>query len=106
MENNTLREIIGVEKEIQQSIEQSKEVARAWLETRKKEIDERLAKEEKELVASFQKAREKLEREAASRADALVKRAEQQANRIVRLENDAVARIVADHIHKILPGDP
>jgi vacuolar-type H+-ATPase subunit H len=106
MENNTLREIIGVEKEIQQSIEQAKEVARAWLETRKQEMDERLAKEEKELVASFQQAREKLEREAASRADALVKRARQQADRIVRLENDTVARIVADHIHKILPGDP
>jgi vacuolar-type H+-ATPase subunit H len=106
MENNTLREIIGVEKEIQQSIEQAKEVARAWLETRKKEMDEHLAKEEKELVASFQQARETLEREAASRADALVMRAEQQADRIVRLENDTLARIVADHIHTILPGDP
>ncbi len=106
MENNILREIIGVEKEIQQSLEQAKEMTRAWLETRRKEIDERGAREEKEIVASFQRAREKLAREAASRADALVKRAEQQADRIVRLENDTLARIVANHIHKIMPGDP
>jgi vacuolar-type H+-ATPase subunit H len=106
MENNILREIIGVEKEIQQSIEQAKEMSRVWLETRKKEMDERLAKEEKEIVASFRQSREKLEREAVSGAEDLVKLAELQADRIIQLKNDALARIVADHIHKILPGVP
>jgi vacuolar-type H+-ATPase subunit H len=106
MENNILREIIGVEKEIQQSIEQAKEMAHVWLETRKKEMDERLAKEEKEIVASFRQSREKLEREAVSGAEDLVKRAELQADRIIQLKNDTLARIVADHIHMILPGDP
>lgn len=106
MENNSLREIIGVEKELQQSIEQAKEMARAWLETRKKEMDERLAKEEKEIVASFRQSRENLAREAVSGADDLVKRAELQADRIVQLKNDTLARIVACHIHTILPGDP
>jgi vacuolar-type H+-ATPase subunit H len=106
MENNTLREIIDVEKEIQQSIEQAKEMARAWLETRKQEMDERLAKEEKEIVASFRQSRDRLVREAVSGADDLVKRAELQADRIVQLENDTLARIVAGHIHTILPGDP
>jgi len=106
MENNILREIIGVEKEIQQSIEQAKEMSRVWLETRKKEMDELLAREEKEIVASFRQSRENLAREAASGADDLVKRAELQADRIVQLKNDALARIVAGHIHTILPGDP
>ncbi len=58
MDNNILREIIDVEKEIQQSVEQAKETTRAWLETRKKEMDERLAREEKEIVDSFQQSRE------------------------------------------------
>lgn len=106
MENNILREIIGVEKEIQQSIEQAKEMTRVWLETCKKEMDERLAKEEKEIAASFRQSREKLEREAVSKAEALVKEAELQADRIVQLKNDTLARIVADHIHLILPGGP
>jgi vacuolar-type H+-ATPase subunit H len=106
MENNTLREIIGVEKDIQQSIEQAREMARAWLENRKMEMDERLAKEEKEIVASFQQSREVVAREAASEAEDLVKRAEGQADRIVQLNNDTLRRIVSDHIHSILPGDP
>ena len=106
MDNNILREIIGVEKEIQQSIEQAKEMARVWLETRKKEMDERLAKEEKEIVDSFRQSREKLEREAVIGAEDLVKRAEQQADQIIQLNNETLARIVAKHIHMILPGGP
>ena len=106
MENNILREIIGVEKEIQQSIEQAKEMARVWLETRKKEMDERLANEEKEIVDSFRLSRELLEREAVSGAEDLVKQAELQAEHINQLEDEALARIVAEHIHMILPGDP
>ena len=106
MDNNLLREIIGVEKEIQQSLEQAKETTHAWLETRRKEMDERRAREEKELIASFEQAREKLAREAASQADDLIRQAEQQADRIARLENDMLARIVANHIQNILPGDP
>jgi vacuolar-type H+-ATPase subunit H len=106
MDNNILREIIGVEKEIQQSIEQAKEMARVWLETRKKEMDEHVAKEEKEIFDSFKQSREKLEREAATAAEDLVKRAEQQADNIIQLKNETLARIVAKHIHMILPGGP
>lgn len=106
MENNILRDIIGVEKEIQQSIEQAKEMARVWLDTRKREMDERLANEEKEIVDSFRQSRELLEREAASGAEDLVKLAELQAEHINQLKDEALARIVADHIHMILPGDP
>jgi vacuolar-type H+-ATPase subunit H len=106
MDNNILREIIDVEKEIQQSIEQAKEMARVWLETRKKEMDERLANEEKEIVGSFHQSREKLEREAVIGAEDLVKRAEQEADQIIQLNNETLARIVAKHIHMILPGGP
>jgi vacuolar-type H+-ATPase subunit H len=106
MENNILREIIGVEKEIQQSIEQAKEMSCAWLENRKKEIDERLTKEEEEMAASFERLRQKAATEARSRADDVIKQAELQADRIVRFKNETLARIVADHIHTILPVDP
>ena len=106
MENNILRDIIGVEKEIQQSIEQAKEMARVWLETRKKEMDERLANEEKDIVDSFRQSREMLQREAVNGAEDLVKRAELQADHINLLKDEALQRIVADHIHMILPGDP
>jgi vacuolar-type H+-ATPase subunit H len=106
MENNILQDIIQVEKDIQLSIEKAKEMSRAWLEARKKAIDERLEKEEKENAASFQQSRQELARDAASKGDGLVKEAEIQADRIVHLKNDALARIVARHIRKILPGEP
>jgi vacuolar-type H+-ATPase subunit H len=106
MENNLLREIIGAEKEIQQSIEQEKEIVRGWLETRKKELIERLAREEKELVDSFQQSRERLAREAAGRADDLVDREKEQADRLVQVDIDVLTRVVADRIRAILPGGP
>jgi vacuolar-type H+-ATPase subunit H len=106
MANDILREIICVEKELQQSLEQAKEMTRAWLETRSQELDGLRAREEEEIAASYRQAREKLTREAANRADDLVKGAEQQADRIMRLENDTLARIVVNHISTILPGEP
>jgi F0F1-type ATP synthase membrane subunit b/b' len=106
MENGLLREIIGAEKEIQQSIEQADQAVRAWIEARKQELNERLAIEEKEIADSFKQAREKLAREAADRANDLVVREQQRAGRLDQLDNNVLARIVADRIRTILPGEP
>ena len=104
MNNDILREIINVEKEVQLSLDQARERVGFWFEARKKELDENLAREEKEIIASFQQSREGVTREATTKAADLVKRAEQQAAQITRLSNDTLADIVANHIHKILPG--
>ena len=104
--NNILREIIDVEKEIQLSLDQAKETTRIWLDERKKEMLEDLAREEKIIIDSFRQSREKLALEAASKADDLVRRAEREADLILRLNNEILNKIVANHIHKILPGDP
>ena len=104
MNNDILREIIDVEKDVQQSLDQARERMRIWLEARKHELDEDLAREEKEISASFQQSREGITREAAGKAADLVKQAEQQAAHLARLNDDALAGIVANHIHKILPG--
>ena len=104
MNNDILREIIDVEKEIRLSFDQAREMTRVRLEARKKELDEGLAMEEEELIASFQQSREGITRDAASKAADLVKRAQQQADQLARLKNDTLAGIVANHIHKILPG--
>lgn len=104
MNNDILREIIAVEKDVQQSLDQAREKMRIWLEARKKELDEDLAREEKEIMASFQQSREGITRDAVDKAADLVKQAEQQAAHLVRLNDDRLAGIVANHIHKILPG--
>ena len=104
MNNDLLREIIEVEKEVQQSLEQEKERVRLWLEARRHELDEDLAREEKEMRGSFQQSRERISREAANKAADLVKGAEQQAAQIMRFNDDTLAKMVSIHIHKILPG--
>lgn len=103
MENHTLRDIIEVEKDIQQSLDRTKETLRDWLDARKKEAEEELAQSEQELLASFQKAREQVMRDAGGRASVLATEAENRAARMTQLQHDLLAGIVAGHIKKILP---
>jgi vacuolar-type H+-ATPase subunit H len=104
MENNLLREIIDVEKEIQQSVDQTKASTSAWLDAKKKEIEQETAREEKDILALFQQARENTIRDAAKRASDLVTEAEKQADRIKHLNSQTLSGIAMNHIHKILPG--
>ena len=104
MENNILREIIGVEKEIQQSLDQEKIAAREWLDARKKEIEKDLVGQEKEIALSFQQARDDAAQDAEKKASELVEQAKKRMDRISHIENDILARIVTSQISKILPG--
>ncbi len=104
MENNILREIIDVEKEIQLSVDKAKVSIGEWLDAEKKEIEQETAKKEKDILASFQQARENSIREAASRASELIAEAEKKTDRIKHLKGQTLSGIVMNHIHKILPG--
>ena len=104
MENNILREIIDVEKEIQQSLDQAKISTREWLDSRKKEIEDDTASQEKEIALSFQQAREKAAQDAEKKASELLEEAKKRTDRITHIENVILARIVTSQIKKILPG--
>ncbi len=104
MENNILREIIDVEKEIQLSVDKAKESIAEWLGAEKKRIEQETAKEEKTIVASFQQARENTIQDAAKRASEIVLEAEKQSDSIKHLNSRTLSGIAVNHIHKILPG--
>ena len=104
MENNILREIIDVEKEIQQSLDQAKIASREWLDARKKEIEKDLVRQEKYIALSFQQARDDAARDAEKKASELVEQEKKRTDRISHTENDILARIVTGQINKILPG--
>ncbi len=104
MENNILREIIDVEKEIQLSVDAAKVSIGEWLSAEKKKIEQKTAEEEKDILASFEKARESTIRDAEKRASDLIAEAEKRADRIIHLKNQTVSDIAINHIHKILPG--
>jgi hypothetical protein len=104
MENEILRSIIDVEKDIQRSLEQARLAAEAWLEERKKEIEADCVRQEQVLIASFEEARGRLEKEAQHRAAELVKKAEHQAERLANLDNAVLVRIVTSTIGRIIPS--
>jgi phage/plasmid primase-like uncharacterized protein len=104
MENNILREIIDVEKEIQQSLDREKLKTREWLDVRKKEIASDSAMQEQNIRQSYQQAQENAEQEAAKTASELFEQSKRQTDRLVHLENDILTKIVTNHISKILPG--
>lgn len=104
MEKNILRDIIDVEKEIQQSLDQEKLKTREWLDARKKEIESDFAMQEQNILQSYQHAQEKAEQEAAKTASELFERSKQQTDRLAQLENDILVKIITNHMSKILPG--
>ncbi len=103
MDNTILRDIIEVEKEIQQSVDKARDASREWLVVRKQEISQNLAREEQELAASYQKDRENLIREAEKKSSEMLRRAEQEHARMTHLQNDTLAAIVSKEIRRILP---
>jgi vacuolar-type H+-ATPase subunit H len=103
MENDTLREIIDVEKEIQQSVDLEKLAMSKWLESKKSELEEGLARGEEEIQESFRRLREAAIENAQKRASNIFTEAEQQAARLIQLRNDVLTSYVMNHLHEILP---
>ena len=104
MDDNILREIIDVEKEIQQSLDQAKLKTQEWLDARKKEIESDSAMQEQNIIQSYHHALENSVQEAAKTASELFEQSKRQADRLAHLENDTLVKIVTNHIGKILPG--
>jgi vacuolar-type H+-ATPase subunit H len=104
MDNNILRDIIDVEKEIQQSLEREKVKTREWLDVRKKEIESDSALQEQNIRQSYQQSLENAKREASKIASELFEQSKLQTEMLAHLENDVLSTIVTNHISKILPG--
>ena len=104
MENDILREIIDVEKEIQQSLDGAKVRTREWLNARKKEIEDNLARQEKEMAGSFQLSREQVAQDAVKKTSEFMEQARRETEKLAHLEDDILAKIVMNHIEQILPG--
>ncbi len=104
MESDILREVIEVEKDIQQSVDHAMVTTREWLNARKKEVEEELARSEVDIQESFRRSRETVIEDARQKALNIIASTEQQAARIMQIKNDALKGMVWSHLHKILPG--
>jgi len=104
MESDILREIIDVEKDIQLSVDHTRVTMREWLNARKKEIEEELARREVDMQESFRQSREMVIEDARKKAVNIIADAEQQAGRIMKIKNDNLKALVSNCLHRILPG--
>ena len=104
MERDILSEVIEAEKEIQQCLDLEKIKAHEWLERVKKECEEEFIREEKNIKKSLEKSTAEAAREAGDKAAGAVSRATADAERLGRLQAEALSRIVAKQIDSILPG--
>ncbi len=103
MEKDILSEVIEVEKEIQRCLEIEKTKANDWLVKVKQVSQEELVREEKNVKESLRIAIEQAKKDAASKAEDIVKHAETQAGRLAKLDNEALQDIIGEQIIRILP---
>ena len=104
MQKDILSEVIDVEKEIQKGLEVEKEKSHDWLEKVKKETEEELVREEKNIKESLNKSIEVAKKEAELKAVEIVKQTEARAQRLAKLNDQALVDIVGKQITRILPG--
>jgi len=104
MENDILREIIEVEKDIQQSVDLTTVSMREWLNARKKEIEEEIVRREADMQESFRRSRETVIQDARKKSVDIVADAEQLSARLMQIKNENLKSMVSNCIPSILPG--
>ncbi len=104
MEKDILSEVIEVEKEIQKCLEVEKAKSHDWLEKVKKESEEELVREERNIKESLNKSIEMAKKEAELKSAEIVKQTEARAERLAKLNDETLVGVVGKQITRILPG--
>jgi hypothetical protein len=104
MEQSTLQEILGVEKEIREQLDAEREKASQWLENARREIEVAHRVEMERLREAAGAKGEATQRVAREKAAALVRSAEEAARAVARCTEDELKRRIAAGIAAILPG--
>jgi flagellar biosynthesis/type III secretory pathway protein FliH len=105
MEQSTLAEILGVEKEIRAQLDAEREQASRWLENARREIEQAHQADLAHLQAEAQLCRDAGLRAARDRASTIVQAAESAAAEQGLLTDDALRALIRRHIAAILPED-
>lgn len=104
MEKGILHEVIEFEKEMQRRIETEKRTLQKWLEKVKEESDEKRVQEEENIRESFLKDVEDALDDAERKALDIVRDVTVKAERIKKLDDETLSRMVMKYIVGILPG--
>ena len=104
MDDDILSKVVEVEREVQQSIEIEKKMSQEWLGNTKREAEEKVRTEEKELRRNLNDAISNARLNAGKKAGDIIKNVNNEANRLETLDDDILKKIILQHIIRILPG--
>ena len=102
MDDDILSQVVEVEKEVQQRIEIEKKMSQEWLENVKKEAEEKVLIEEKELKKNVTDSISIARLNAEKKAEAIISDANVEAERIEKLDDDILKNIIIKPIIRIL----
>ncbi|MCK5506578.1 MAG: hypothetical protein KAJ10_15550 [Thermodesulfovibrionia bacterium] len=104
MDDDILSKVVEVEKEVQQRIGIEKNMSREWLENVKRDAEEKILREEKALKTALDEAISKTNINSGKKAIEIIKDANTEAEKLERLGNDILKKIIMKHTFMILPG--
>lgn len=99
-----MHEIIAAEKEMQEYIESESVALQNWLEEVKEESKQHLIEEEEKIKQSFHKAVKEAIHRAEGEASEIVHDAMVRGERLEKLDNETLTRMIMKHLNRILPG--
>ena len=105
MEQSTLAEILGVEKDIRAQLDAERAQASHWLESARREIEQAHEERLAQVRAEVQQQRETALQAARDRASTVVKAAAGAAAARARLTDDQLRSVVRDRLAALLPED-
>jgi flagellar biosynthesis/type III secretory pathway protein FliH len=103
MQQSTLQEILGVEKEIRQKLDAEREKASQWLEGARREVEAQHAADVARLEAAAVQRGEEAKLAAVQKADEAVRQAEAAARAVDDFTDDELRQAVVQHIVCIAP---
>jgi predicted nucleic acid-binding protein len=104
MEQNTLTEVLDVERQIKEQLGVERAKAQRWLEQANRETDAATQAELAQLAQSRAAGAQAAKKAAEVKAAAIVQQAQTAAGRIERLDDQYLQAIVWQHIAEIIPG--
>jgi len=105
MEDDVLRKVVEIEKEIQQKLGKEKLKAGQWLKKIRAEAEKEVSRIEDALKKSFADELEAIKNQAQQRAAEIVKAERKKAAILEKTGDDIVRKIVSRHLKQILPGE-
>ena len=104
MDDDILSKVVEVEREVRQKLDIERKMSQEWLETVKKEAEDRVLAEEIGLMKAVDEAMEDARSGAGEKTAAIINSAAKEAERIRGLSDGTLKETVLKHISLILPG--